>query len=31
MDKVFGWEEVPEALQYLQTGKHFGKVVVSWE
>ncbi|MCW7486908.1 zinc-binding dehydrogenase [Leptospira bandrabouensis] len=28
---MFGWEEVPEALQYLQTGKHFGKVVVSWE
>ncbi|MCW7492647.1 NAD(P)-dependent alcohol dehydrogenase [Leptospira sp. 2 VSF19] len=31
VDKVFGWEEVPEALAYLQTGKHFGKVVVSWE
>jgi NADPH:quinone reductase-like Zn-dependent oxidoreductase len=31
VDKVFGWSEVPEALEYLQTGKHFGKVVVSWE
>ncbi|GBF44055.1 zinc-binding alcohol dehydrogenase [Leptospira ellinghausenii] len=31
VDKVFGWKEVPEALEYLQTGKHFGKVVVSWE
>lgn len=30
VDKVYGFDEVPEALHYLQTGKHFGKVVVSW-
>lgn len=28
VDKVFGFEEGREALQYLFSGKHFGKVVV---
>ncbi len=30
IDRVFAWDEVPMAFQYLQSGKHFGKVTVSW-
>lgn len=28
IDRVFGFEQVPEALRYLETGAHFGKVCV---
>jgi NADPH:quinone reductase-like Zn-dependent oxidoreductase len=28
VDRVFGFEEVPEALRYLEAGAHFGKVCV---
>ena len=28
VDRVFGWEEAGEAMRYLQSGGHFGKVVV---
>ncbi|MDF3819581.1 NAD(P)-dependent alcohol dehydrogenase [Leptospira sp. 96542] len=31
VDKVFGWSEIKEAFAYLQSGQHFGKVVVSWQ
>lgn len=27
VDRVFGFEEASEALAYLESGKHFGKVV----
>lgn len=30
VDKNFSWEEVPKAFEYLQSGKHFGKVTISW-
>ncbi len=29
VDRVFGFEEASEALAYLESGKHFGKVVVT--
>ena len=29
VDRVFSFEELPEALRYFETGAHFGKVVVS--
>ncbi|MBV6492355.1 MAG: alcohol dehydrogenase [Turneriella sp.] len=28
VDKIFGFSELPDALRYLKTGSHFGKVVV---
>ncbi|MFX8020257.1 zinc-binding dehydrogenase [Acinetobacter baumannii] len=28
VDRVFGFDEVPAAYDYLQSGRHFGKVVV---
>jgi NADPH:quinone reductase-like Zn-dependent oxidoreductase len=30
VDKEFGWEDVPAAFSYLHSGKHFGKVTISW-
>ncbi|MBI2322008.1 MAG: NAD(P)-dependent alcohol dehydrogenase [Chloroflexi bacterium] len=30
VDRVFGFEEAPAALQYLQSGAHFGKVVLQF-
>jgi NADPH:quinone reductase-like Zn-dependent oxidoreductase len=29
IDKVFDFHDSPAAYQYLQSGKHFGKVVIS--
>jgi len=29
VDRVFGWEDAPEAFAYLASGQHFGKVVVT--
>ncbi len=31
IDKVFDFEEFPEALKYLETGRHFGKIVLRME
>ncbi len=31
VDTVFAWEDVPKAFDYLQSGKHFGKVCIAWE
>ena len=28
IDRVFGFDETPEALRYMQSGAHFGKIVV---
>jgi NADPH:quinone reductase-like Zn-dependent oxidoreductase len=28
VDKVFGFEELPQALKYMETGAHFGKIVM---
>ncbi|CAE6464653.1 unnamed protein product, partial [Rhizoctonia solani] len=28
VDRVFGWSEVVEALDYQLTGRHFGKIVI---
>ena len=28
IDRVFGFDEVPEALRYMKSGSHFGKIVV---
>lgn len=28
IDRIFDFEQFPDALEYLQTGKHFGKIVV---
>ena len=28
VDRIFSWTEAPEALRYLETGAHFGKVVL---
>ena len=28
LDRVFGFDEVGEALRYMATGSHFGKIVV---
>jgi NADPH:quinone reductase-like Zn-dependent oxidoreductase len=30
LDQIFNWEEVPKAFEYLRSGKHFGKVAISW-
>ncbi len=30
VDRSFSWEEVPQAFEYLQSGKHFGKVAIQW-
>ncbi|MGF1583567.1 MAG: NAD(P)-dependent alcohol dehydrogenase [Gemmataceae bacterium] len=30
LDKVFGFEEVPDALRYMETGSHFGKICVTF-
>lgn len=29
VDRVFGFEDASKALTYLESGKHFGKVVVT--
>jgi NADPH:quinone reductase-like Zn-dependent oxidoreductase len=29
IDKTFAFNEVPKALRYLESGSHFGKIVVS--
>ena len=29
VDRVFPFEEAPEAFRYLQSGAHFGKVVIA--
>jgi NADPH:quinone reductase-like Zn-dependent oxidoreductase len=31
IDRVFSFEDTREALRYLQSAKHFGKVVISLE
>ena len=31
IDKVFAFEQVPEALKYMESGAHFGKIVVKIE
>ncbi|MCV4785359.1 zinc-binding dehydrogenase, partial [Escherichia coli] len=28
IDRVFSFDEAKEALQYLESGKHFGKIVI---
>ncbi|HIA2402664.1 TPA: zinc-binding dehydrogenase, partial [Burkholderia contaminans] len=28
VDRVFGFDEAPQAFAYLQSGQHFGKVVI---
>jgi NADPH:quinone reductase-like Zn-dependent oxidoreductase len=28
IDRIFNFEQVQEAYQYLQSGQHFGKVVI---
>ncbi|MEA2632522.1 MAG: hypothetical protein QOE66_2741, partial [Chloroflexota bacterium] len=28
VDRVFAFEQVPEAFKYLESGAHFGKVVI---
>lgn len=30
IDRQFGFDELPDALRYLQTGKQFGKIVISF-
>jgi NADPH:quinone reductase-like Zn-dependent oxidoreductase len=30
IDRSFGWNEARVAYDYLQSGVHFGKVVISW-
>jgi len=30
IDKIFEWTEIKEALEYLGTGQHFGKVCLRW-
>ena len=30
IDRSFGFDELPEALRYLETGKQFGKIVISF-
>ncbi len=30
IDRTFGFEEVAEALRYMQSGSHFGKIVISF-
>ncbi|EYF06083.1 Alcohol dehydrogenase [Chondromyces apiculatus DSM 436] len=29
IDRVFAFEEAPEALKYLESGAHFGKIVIT--
>lgn len=29
VDRSFGWQEAPDAFRYFESGKHFGKVVVT--
>ena len=29
VDRVFGWDEVPEAFDYLASARHFGKIVIA--
>jgi NADPH:quinone reductase-like Zn-dependent oxidoreductase len=29
IDKIFGFESVPEAYEYMKSGSHFGKIVIS--
>ena len=31
IDKVFAFDQVPEALRYMESGAHFGKVVVNYD
>jgi NADPH:quinone reductase-like Zn-dependent oxidoreductase len=28
VDRVFGFDELPDALRYMESGSHFGKIVV---
>jgi NADPH:quinone reductase-like Zn-dependent oxidoreductase len=28
IDRVFGWEETIDAYRYMESGRHFGKVVI---
>ena len=30
VDRTFGFEEIPDALKYMESGSHFGKVVISY-
>ena len=30
IDRSFEFEELAEAFRYQETGRHFGKIVVSW-
>jgi NADPH:quinone reductase-like Zn-dependent oxidoreductase len=30
IDKTFEWTEVKQALQYMETGQHFGKICLRW-
>jgi NADPH:quinone reductase-like Zn-dependent oxidoreductase len=29
IDRVFAWDEAPQAFDYLASAKHFGKIVIS--
>jgi NADPH:quinone reductase-like Zn-dependent oxidoreductase len=31
LDSTFAWEEIPKAFEFLQMGKHFGKITISWK
>ena len=28
IDRIFGFEELPDALRYMESAKHFGKIVI---
>jgi NADPH:quinone reductase-like Zn-dependent oxidoreductase len=30
IDRTFNFDEIPQALKYMQTGSHFGKIVISY-
>ena len=30
IDRTFNFEEIPDALRYMQTGSHFGKIVIKY-
>ena len=29
VDKIFGFEQLPQAFAHMEAGKHFGKIVVT--
>jgi NADPH:quinone reductase-like Zn-dependent oxidoreductase len=31
IDRIFSMDQLPEALHYLETGKHIGKIVLNWD